>query len=130
LAAVAQAWADTCPTGHNLAILGTYGENIYECGTGFPGCATITETANSAVNGVLGWATEAANYNYAANTCSSICGHYTQLVWRTTTLVGCGAKTCTSPYQGTVIVCNYQPPGNFNGLRPYCTATVTTQCAQ
>ena len=126
-------WANQCNTNHDLAALAAlgYGENIY----GESGDHTATGAPVDAVNGVLGWATEAANYNYAMNTCASgqLCGHYTQIVWRTTQMIGCGMKLC--PPSGffttnwTVVVCDYKPAGNFNGLRPYCTASVTTTCA-
>ncbi len=43
-------------------------------------------------------------------------GHYTQLVWRGTRDVGC-AKVFCSGYM--IVVCNYNPPGNVLGLRPY-----------
>ena len=41
------------------------------------------------------WVSEAADYDYATNTCSAVCGHYTQIVWRDTQDVGCGIKNCT-----------------------------------
>jgi hypothetical protein len=50
-------------------------------------------------------------------------GHFTQVVWRATTHVGCGTASCT----GLVLwVCNYDPPGNVergyraNVLPPGC----------
>ncbi|MEM1308902.1 MAG: CAP domain-containing protein, partial [Cyanobacteria bacterium P01_H01_bin.153] len=41
---------------------------------------------------VAAWVTEKADYDYASNSCASgkVCGHYTQIVWRETTAVGCG----------------------------------------
>jgi hypothetical protein len=70
------------------------------------------------------WAAEADHFDYAANRCSGVCGHYTQLVWRGTTSVGCAIQKCTSgsPFSsGTwyFAVCDYSPPGNFVGERPY-----------
>jgi hypothetical protein len=72
------------------------------------------------------WAAEAPNYDYATNTCAAgqVCGHYTQLVWRATTQVGCATVQCTtgSPFGGgnwTFTVCDYSPPGNYVGQRPY-----------
>lgn len=62
------------------------------------------------------WASEAANFNYKANRCKGECGHYTQIVWRSTIEVGCAVAR-----GGTreVWVCEYAPPGNYVGRRPY-----------
>jgi len=35
-------------------------------------------------------------------------GHYTQIVWRSTTAIGCGTS-------GSLLVCQYGPPGNHRG---------------
>ena len=43
-------------------------------------------------------------------------GHYTQMVWKSTTHVGCGIATCGN---FIIIVCNYDPPGNMLGEKPY-----------
>ena len=75
------------------------------------------------------WASEAPDYDYASNTCNAppdrTCGHYTQIVWRSSTLVGCAYARCTqnSPFSGFPTwdfwVCDYSPPGNWVGQRPY-----------
>jgi uncharacterized protein YkwD len=62
------------------------------------------------------WASERADYNYEANSCSNVCGHYTQIVWDTTEQVGCGTA---SNGRQEIWVCNYNPPGNYVGERPY-----------
>jgi hypothetical protein len=39
-------------------------------------------------------------------------GHYTQVIWRTTTRVGCALQqTRTNDY----LICRYSPPGNIDG---------------
>ncbi|XP_051144116.1 basic form of pathogenesis-related protein 1-like [Andrographis paniculata] len=43
--------------------------------------------------------------------------HYTQIVWNTTTCVGCGKVTCANGW--TFITCSYDPPGNFIGECPF-----------
>ncbi|MFM7664663.1 MAG: CAP family protein [Bacteroidota bacterium] len=44
-------------------------------------------------------------------------GHYTQVIWKNTERVGCG---CALGASGTFFfVCNYDPPGNYMGQRPY-----------
>lgn len=62
------------------------------------------------------WAAEAREYNYRANRCRGVCGHYTQIVWRETARVGCGVARGGGR---EVWVCNYDPPGNWDGRRPY-----------
>lgn len=67
----------------------------------------------------LDWAGEKADYDYASNSCApgKQCGHYTQMVWRSTTEVGCAMAVC--PDKGQIWVCNYNPPGNYPGQQPY-----------
>jgi hypothetical protein len=121
-AAVAQAWADGCQYRHNPG-RGDRGENI--AANAPPGGYTATEIVGL-------WASEAPFYDLASNTCDAAdpaneagtCGHYTQLVWRSTTLVGCARRTCAtgSPFGSgswDYWVCNYDPPGNWVGQRPY-----------
>lgn len=43
-------------------------------------------------------------------------GHYTQLVWRATTEVGCAQATNA---QEDVLVCRYSEAGNYRGERPF-----------
>lgn len=68
---------------------------------------------------VFEWARESVDYDYTNNACApgKSCDHYTQLVWRDSAVVGCGAASCGSRDQ--IWVCNYDPPGNFYKQRPY-----------
>lgn len=67
---------------------------------------------------INGWAAEAKDFNYAANSCREgrMCGHFTQMVWRDTKELGCAVS-----HGGNreVWVCEYSPPGNYVGERPY-----------
>jgi uncharacterized protein YkwD len=63
------------------------------------------------------WASEVENYDYDSNTCSDVCGHYTQIVWADTRKLGCAMATCDQGEE--VWVCNYDPPGNIIGRQPY-----------
>ena len=113
----AAAWVERCEYKHNTAIDGTYGENIYASYGSSPTPTQVVER----------WAAEAASYDYASDTCAvQECGHYTQIVWRQSTGVGCAWKSCQtgSPFPSgespwLFWVCDYAPPGNFVGQRPY-----------
>nr|AKN10312.1 pathogenesis-related protein 1 [Hevea brasiliensis] len=65
------------------------------------------------------WVDEKAFYDYNSNSCAAgkQCGHYTQVVWRNSVRLGCAKVKCNNG--GTFIGCNYDPPGNFVGQRPY-----------
>ncbi|CAI8497678.1 unnamed protein product [Hanseniaspora opuntiae] len=41
-------------------------------------------------------------------------GHFTQVVWKDTTQVGCGYKNCNNEW-GIYLVCNYLAQGNIIG---------------
>jgi pathogenesis-related protein 1 len=108
LAKVAQDWANYLVTTGELRHQpgNRYGENLY----------AISGGASSPAQVVKLWADEARNYDVRANTCASVCGHYTQLVWRATRAVGCGEARNGSRQ---VWACEYDPPGNVVGYRPY-----------
>jgi pathogenesis-related protein 1 len=54
-----------------------------------------------------------------------VVGHYTQIVWRTTTHVGAARLTFQLADKSGVtrtyvaVICNYSPPGNVNGEKPF-----------
>jgi Cysteine-rich secretory protein family len=43
-------------------------------------------------------------------------GHYTQMVWRNTTEVGCAVASAGG---NDILVCRYAPPGNYMGEKPF-----------
>jgi hypothetical protein len=45
-------------------------------------------------------------------------GHYTQMVWKKTKRVGCAIVKCGDD-GGVIIVCNYDPPGNWMKQKAY-----------
>ncbi len=122
VATIAQTYSDLCNYAHSMRP--GYGENIYAAASTDPNFAATMKDA------VLAWSSEQPYYNYANNTCSApsppgTCGHYTQVVWDTTSQVGCGLTRCTqnSPFGDMYptwyfVVCNYLLPGN-DGSKPY-----------
>ncbi|KAH0596636.1 hypothetical protein MHUMG1_05754 [Metarhizium humberi] len=104
LANTAQPWSAKCVFEHNKS---GYGENI---------------AYHSAKNTAWGefvnmWGEERKQYNFDQGGFSSGTGHFTQVVWKGTTTVGCGQTWCdgtTGNIKGLFVVCNYNPPGNYN----------------
>lgn len=72
-----------------------------------------------ATDAVAAWVAEKKWYNYTDNSCTDKyqCGHYTQVVWKDTKLVGCSKIICDSG--DTIITCEYYPAGNYEGEQPY-----------
>ncbi|KAK4546095.1 hypothetical protein LTR36_002232 [Oleoguttula mirabilis] len=103
LATYAQDYAEKCLWQHSG---GPYGENL-------------AEGYSSPALGIDAWANEEKKYNYAKPKFSESTGHYTQLVWKNTTTVGCGAVQCTNDasngVNGWYLVCEYTPRGNVEG---------------
>jgi hypothetical protein len=110
LAAGAQTWADHLATtgimDHSTDM--SYGENLAGWSTGGDTVPTMVES----------WVNEKNGYTVAPFLWDRDMphGHYTQVVWGTTTEIGCGMAT------GSVndfLVCRYSPPGNSDGQLPY-----------
>nr|AHE81264.1 pathogenesis-related protein 1-21 [Triticum aestivum] len=97
---------------------GPFGENIF-WGSG---------QSWTAANAVKSWVDEKRNYHLNTNTCDAgkVCGHYTQVVWRKSTRIGCARVVCAGN-RGVFIICNYNPPGNFNGDRPFAFLTLDAE---
>jgi pathogenesis-related protein 1 len=110
LASVAREWAASLLRSGKFSHRpnNRYGENIFE----------VHGSEASPAQVVGKWAAEAKDYNPAKNACreGAVCGHYTQLVWRRTKQVGCGVARGGGR---EVWVCNYDPPGNWVGQRPF-----------
>jgi pathogenesis-related protein 1 len=108
LADQAQGWANRLLAENRFAHRPNpvYGENLFEIAGAQASPEQVVET----------WAAESRDYDYAANKCRELCGHYTQLVWAATKTVGCGVARNA---RREIWVCNYEPPGNYVGKRPY-----------
>ncbi|XVF68165.1 hypothetical protein PTKIN_Ptkin10aG0182400 [Pterospermum kingtungense] len=110
VAAYAQSYANQRSGDCNLVHSGgPYGENLAWSSADLSGTDAVTM-----------WVNEKADYNYDTNSCApgKVCGHYTQVVWRDSVRLGCAKVSCNNG-GGTFIGCNYDPPGNYNGQKPY-----------
>ncbi len=102
IASAAQTWADylaydnNCNMQHNTN--DNYGENL---GVGYSSWGRL----------IAAWYNEEALYNYNSPGFSYDTGHFTAVVWRDTTDVGCGSTTCDNG-KGVMYVCQYSPRGN------------------
>ena len=104
LAKVAQAWANklrdnNCAFDHSH---GQYGENLAAGTTGYMDPNAV----------VAMWYEEIKDYDFTNPGFSMNTGHFTQVVWKGTSAVGCGMAQCKGM---DVWVCNYDPAGNWDG---------------
>lgn len=104
LAREAQAWADHlgangCALEHSTS---GFGENL----------AAGTAGALTPEDYVEMWYREGEGYSFSSGGFSMETGHFTQLVWVASERLGCGVTTCGGL---DVWVCNYDPPGNYEG---------------
>jgi pathogenesis-related protein 1 len=108
LSEAAQLWANTLVKEDGLRHSAdlAFGENLYRIDGGEATPRMVVDA----------WASESSRYNYKTNKCRGRCGHYTQIVWKDTTQVGCAVA---SAGDHEIWVCEYNPPGNIIGERPY-----------
>ncbi|WP_328388569.1 CAP domain-containing protein [Nocardia sp. NBC_00416] len=103
-------WATQCKFQHSQPG-GKYGENLYAFGG--------TDTGTAVKDAVAAWMAEAAEYDYANPVFSSATGHFTQVVWKSTTQVTAAVVSCPAgsifPSPSVFVVARYSPPGNFQG---------------
>jgi len=117
----AQSWAN------HLASNGVFehssttgvGENLFVTYT----TASSLDATTIANQAVKSWYDEVADYNYANPSFSASTGHFTQVVWKNSTQLGCaaaqGVKTLGgNQYNAYYVVCQYSPAGNFQGQFP------------
>ncbi|KAH7285862.1 hypothetical protein KP509_33G049200 [Ceratopteris richardii] len=115
LVAYAQRYADATRASNACRLMrpsgGPFGENKF---WGSPGRVWNGGDA------VASWVELGKYYNAASNSCvppSEPCGVYTQVVWHTTSSLGCASSVC--PDNSTFIMCSYNPPGNVRGQSPF-----------
>jgi len=112
-------WEHSSSEDRRKIIVGSYsGENL---------AAAAPSSENIATNGPTSWLEEKAFWNNDSLSCQAgeVCGHYTQMVWRDTTEVGCGVNRKSSAMGGkwtqnsVYLSCVYNPGGNIGGRRPF-----------
>lgn len=116
LAIYAQEWANylastSCSLQHRPPS-GTwkrvYGENLFIGTVGYFGVADAVKSWEDEKQYYRGQTLDRSNW-YAS-------GHYTQMVWKESLHIGCAKVECNG---NVIIVCNYDPPGNVLGQKPY-----------
>ena len=124
IARYAQAWANRLATYyrglHHRPRSGAwrqrYGENLASAGAGRPSGLYGAEGSRQ-------WYGEKRHYRLGrvgTVRVGGVTGHYTQMVWRKSTKIGCGiARYRSGRWYNTVLVCNYSPAGNMTGEKPY-----------
>lgn len=118
LAWASQLAAESCQMRHNPdpARKKRFGENIYAYWNSSP----YDGWRRSADEVVTKWGEETQWYDDDTHECNAprgkTCGHYTQLVWQYSRHVGCARARCDA---AEVWVCNYEPRGNYLGVKPY-----------
>ncbi|XP_062609362.1 GLIPR1-like protein 1 [Saccostrea cucullata] len=124
LASLAQTWASACIRGHNrnrkTRHFRKIGENIHR--------STRQKTGYEAV---ASWCKEKAFYDFDEDSCTGVCGHYTQAVWADSEYIGCAEAFCPAFFRGRGgynYVCNYGPRGNWRGRKPYIPGQQCSQC--
>ncbi|KAJ3320554.1 hypothetical protein HDV06_005177 [Boothiomyces sp. JEL0866] len=107
LAASAQNWANYLASAGILQHSGgNYGENIHEGGTDCPTAVTSWMGEQNAWFNNPARVVELTTYTEY--------GHYTQVMWRGTSQVGCGSASGAGSY----VVCQYLEPASQKGIPP------------
>ena len=129
LAAYAQVWADElaalgCKMEHRPrggAFEQRYGENLFWASPVMWTDGRREVQPRTPTHVIDTWGEQKQWYEYRSNRCAApsgeSCGHYTQMVWARSREVGCAMTICDN--KGQIWVCNYDPPGNYIGQRPY-----------
>lgn len=120
LAKSAQAYADKCILNAHDMTYGMTGENMVdywsEASIGNPILPALSDK-----DAFEKWYCENHNYDFNnpvvkggfAVNCQDVNAHFTQIVWKNTSFLGCGRATCDiGGHKGTHWVCRYKPPGN------------------
>ncbi|GBF94313.1 hypothetical protein Rsub_06935 [Raphidocelis subcapitata] len=115
-------WANKCKFQHSS---GNYGENLY--------ATSSTQVARAVDGSFYAWYNEIKDYDFSKPDFGYNTGHFTQVVWKGSTKIGCGYKLCPTLAGWApgriIVVCQYSPPGNVIGafaanVKPLCASPV------
>ena len=115
LEVIAQTYSEKLASTGNFAHSGNkykgnpLGENLYKSWGSYQVSVTGKEASNS-------WYEEVKDYDFNNPGFTSGTGHFTQLVWKNSKQLGCGAS-CQN--NAIVVTCNYYPAGNYLGEFDY-----------
>uniref|UniRef100_A0AAY5ERV2 LCCL domain-containing protein n=1 Tax=Electrophorus electricus TaxID=8005 RepID=A0AAY5ERV2_ELEEL len=134
---MAEEWAETCMWEHGPAsLLPHIGQNL----------GVHWGRYRPPTSHVQAWYDEVRDYSFPYPqecrphcpfkcTGAQVCTHYTQLVWATSSRVGCAIHVCYDMKVGEQIwgkavylVCNYSPKGNWWGSAPYKPGASCSAC--
>uniref|UniRef100_A0A3B4CYK3 LCCL domain-containing protein n=1 Tax=Pygocentrus nattereri TaxID=42514 RepID=A0A3B4CYK3_PYGNA len=132
----AEEWAETCLWEHGPAgLLPQIGQNL----------GVHWGRYRPPTSHVQAWYDEVKDYSFpypqecnphCPFTCTGpVCTHYTQLVWATSSRIGCAINVCYDMNvwgqiwaKAVYLVCNYSPKGNWWGHAPYKHGTPCSAC--
>ncbi|XP_076840191.1 peptidase inhibitor R3HDML [Brachyhypopomus gauderio] len=117
LAKSAESWASQCLWDHGPPQVMKYlGQNL----------SISSGRHRSVIELVRSWHEEKHSFSYPNRCTGSICSHYTQMVWASTSRVGCAINRCSNMNvfgstwkEAILLVCNYSIKGNWLGEAPY-----------
>lgn len=104
-------WDTTCyKYAQNYAEKYTCGSSLVH--SGGPYGENLAEGYSDGVAAFNAWYSEGNNYDYST---ANVFDHFTQIIWKSTTKLGCAYKDCGS---GWYVICSYDPAGNVVGYGP------------
>ncbi|XP_073938080.1 cysteine-rich secretory protein 3 isoform X2 [Castor canadensis] len=104
----AQKWAENCNYAHSMSSFRrtnmSCGENLY-----------MSSHLPTWSNAIQSWYDEVHDFTFGEGPKEpfAIVGHYTQIVWYSSFLIGCGVAYCPENSLKYFMVCHYCPAGNY-----------------
>ncbi|CAL1585578.1 unnamed protein product [Knipowitschia caucasica] len=119
----AKRWANKCilkhsPDSERKISSSGCGENLY-----------MSSNKNSWSDAIQSWYNEVTDWKYGVGSVNGkVVGHFTQLVWYRSNLIGCALAHCPNAEYQYFYVCHYCPPGNYQYSKPYTSGSACAAC--